>query len=53
MSDNNSTRKPFKDKQAPKGPPAALFIWLLIIISIAYEIYDDRNTKKKAKTQNA
>ena len=33
--------------------PIGLFIWLLIIISIAYAIYDDRNTKKKAKTQNA
>ena len=33
MSDNNSPRKPFKDKQAPKGPPAALFIWLLILIT--------------------
>ncbi len=32
--------------------PIGLFIWLLIIISIAYAIYDDRNTKKKAKTQN-
>ena len=29
--------------------PIGLFIWLLIIISIAYAIYDDRNTKKKAK----
>ena len=33
--------------------PIGLFIWLLIIISIAYAIYDDKNTKKKAKTQNA
>ena len=35
MSDNNSPRKPFRDKQAPKGPPAALFIWLLIFITFA------------------
>ncbi len=33
--------------------PIGLFIWLLIIISIAYAIYDDRNTKKKAKQANA
>ena len=33
--------------------PIGLFIWVLIIVSIAYAIYDDRNTKKKAKTQNA
>mgnify|MGYP000386847138 FL=1 len=35
--------------------PIGLFIWLLIIISIAYAIYDDRNTKKKeaAKKANA
>ena len=33
--------------------PIGLFIWLLIIISIAYAIYDDKNSKKKAKTQNA
>ena len=35
--------------------PIGLFIWVLIIISIAYAIYDDRNTKKKeaAKKNNA
>ena len=35
--------------------PIGLFIWVLIIISIAYAIYDDRNTKKKeaAKKANA
>ena len=33
--------------------PIGLFIWVLIIISIAYAIYDDRNTKKKAKQANA
>ena len=35
MSDNNIPKKPFRDKQAPKGPPAALFIWLLIFITFA------------------
>ncbi len=35
MSDNNSPQKPFRDKQTPKGPPAALFIWLLIFITFA------------------
>ena len=33
--------------------PIGLFIWVLIIISIAYAIYDDRNTKKKAQAKNA
>ena len=35
--------------------PIGLFIWVLIIASIAYAIYDDRNTKKKeaAKKANA
>ena len=35
--------------------PIGLFIWVLIIVSIAYAIYDDRNTKKKeaAKKANA
>ena len=33
--------------------PIGLFIWVLIIISIAYAIYDDRNTKKKAQEKNA
>ena len=27
--------------------PIGLFIWLLIIISVAYAIWDDRKTKKK------
>ena len=33
--------------------PIGLFIWVLIIISIAYAIYDDRNTKKKEAAKNA
>ena len=28
--------------------PIGLFIWLLIIVSVAYAIYDDRKSKKKA-----
>jgi putative tricarboxylic transport membrane protein len=31
--------------------PIGLFIWLLIIASVVYAVYDDRKSKKKAKAK--